>query len=101
MQSPARHEAPEGKQAELVRTRPPRRPYAADRLGGRLPITSTRRTLRRRDVQVSPPWMRVFAILDRLQFHACGRIKHWCGESERRRRCTRGIWPGASSPGDA
>ena len=97
MQSPARHEVPEGKQAELVRTRL----YAADRLGGRLPITSTRRTLRRRDAQVSPLGMRVFAILDRLQFHACGRIKHWCGESERRRRCTRRIRPGASSPGDA
>lgn len=92
MQSPTRREAPEGKRIELVRTRLPRWSYAVDRLGGRLLITSIRCTLRWRHIQANPPWMRVFAILDRLQFHAYGQIKRWC---------TRRIRLGASGPGDA
>lgn len=64
MQNPTRHEAREGKQLELFRAGLPHRPYAVDRLGHRLLITSTRRALRRRYIQANPPWMRVFAVFD-------------------------------------
>ena len=51
-------------QLDLFTGNLPSRPYAVDRLGDRLLITSARRALRRRYIQANPPWMRVFPLFD-------------------------------------
>ncbi len=63
IQQTARHDQDQT-QLELFESRLPRRPYCTDNLSHGLMIRDKARASRRRYIQVNPPWLRSFVVMD-------------------------------------